>query len=524
MTSQSNWVQLLRSANSRPAGEATGVTNSDTGPGTVVVCGLGTVGAATCAAFLARNWRVLAIDANGGAPGLIEAARGGATPLVGDGKDEGFLRRLRLRPDLFFATTGDDATNVGVVATAFRAFPGTFRAFVRLDRSVAASRELFRRRFSGKVAAPSGGVSVEIFDPNGVAARLLFLKHPVDDYADTRTPDAPPVHLVFAGFGPLGRALLLQAARVCHFLNGKRVACTVVDPRAKVLEKKFEADFPGVLSDVFDPRSKFLAVEFNGPEFLSGSAWDLEGTPASAFFACAGGDELNADLARKLLTATPGVDSPVFVHQRAGGGRPFSSPRVIPFGYIDEVCSAELVVDDVLSVLAARIHEHYREHRLRGSSPEQRERMAKEPKMQPWETLDDDLKSLNRHQADHVPVKLRAVGAWARAAGPDGPADFQFTEREVKALARVEHARWVAVTRLRGYRLDRSLDTTDHVRRLSPYLVPWEELSEEIKGYDAEPVLQIPPLLASVGLEVFRQGVETGDAPPEWTGPASLDL
>jgi len=46
----------------------------------------------------------------------------------------------------------------------------------------------------------------------------------------------------------------------------------------------------------------------------------------------------------------------------------------------------------------------------------------------------------------------------------------------------------------------------DVEKKNSPYLVPYEELSESIKELDRDTVRHIPGLLDMIGMGVFKQG------------------
>jgi hypothetical protein len=122
--------------------------------------------------------------------------------------------------------------------------------------------------------------------------------------------------------------------------------------------------------------------------------------------------------------------------------------------------------------------------------------------MRPWESLAADLQDANRHQADHIPVKLRAVGCFSSAPGDQGSEVTAFSAEELELLARMEHARWNAERFLAGW----TLGPKDDENRTHPYLVSWEELPEEIREYDREAVRHLFPMLESVNLRVYRSG------------------
>jgi len=67
-------------------------------------------------------------------------------------------------------------------------------------------------------------------------------------------------------------------------------------------------------------------------------------------------------------------------------------------------------------------------------------------------------------------------------------------------MARMEHDRWVAEKFLQGF----SFGPRDVHRKTSPYLVPWEDLTEDIKDFDRKAVREISELLAGAGFEIYR--------------------
>lgn len=73
------------------------------------------------------------------------------------------------------------------------------------------------------------------------------------------------VHLVVAGFTPMGEALVLEAIRVCHFPNGQRTLITVVDPDPDV-EASFLSRHPSLKETLADVEIEFLSRRIESPE------------------------------------------------------------------------------------------------------------------------------------------------------------------------------------------------------------------------------------------------------------------
>ena len=128
----------------------------------------------------------------------------------------------------------------------------------------------------------------------------------------------------------------------------------------------------------------------------------------------------------------------------------------------------------------------------------------KDPSLVPWKNLADDLKLSNYHQVIYAENILRTVGLELRPAtnlaaplldmiqaiGRDG----------ISRLAEMEHGRWNVERLLRGWRY---ADKKDVAKKLSPYLVPWKQLSPEIQQYDVDAICSLPAKLRGAGLEVF---------------------
>jgi hypothetical protein len=157
-----------------------------------------------------------------------------------------------------------------------------------------------------------------------------------------------------------------------------------------------------------------------------------------------------------------------------------------------------LVVRDVLlgsvrEEMAKAIHEKYREDN-------KDKRSADDPAMASWEKLLEDLRESNRRQADHIPVKLKAVGCdFAQVCGR-APKLVEFTKDEIERMAEMEHARFVAERFMQGW----SQGPRNQEKKTSPYLVEWKELDEATKEYDRQAVRAMPEILAKAGFEIYR--------------------
>jgi hypothetical protein len=83
---------------------------------------------------------------------------------------------------------------------------------------------------------------------------------------------------------------------------------------------------------------------------------------------------------------------------------------------------------------------------------------------------------------------------------PNDPG-FAFTAEEVEELAREEHDRWCRDLEADGWRFGR---VKDPVAKRHPNLVPWEELTEDDRDKDREPIALLPSMLARAGFQIER--------------------
>lgn len=140
------------------------------------------------------------------------------------------------------------------------------------------------------------------------------------------------------------------------------------------------------------------------------------------------------------------------------------------------------------------VHEDYVRH--------QREQ-AKQPTLLPWELVNEGFKHSNRHQAACAVEILEQCGFKVeRSTLPADQIPLPDLGNQVERMAEMEHGRWNAerLSNGWGYAKDK-----DQARKLSPYLVAWNDLPEEIKSYDRNAVRAWPRILAQAGLVVKRE-------------------
>jgi len=74
-------------------------------------------------------------------------------------------------------------------------------------------------------------------------------------------------------------------------------------------------------------------------------------------------------------------------------------------------------------------------------------------------------------------------------------------------MARMEHERWVWERLMSGWIYANGPKDLD--KKTSPYMIPYDSLTNDIQEYDRQTVRIVPDLLAQVGSELYR--IKLGD-------------
>ena len=479
-----------------------------------IVCGLGRKGFQLVQQLHQRRTPVVVIEIDEGDDSIPTCRAMGITVLIGDATSDHLLRKAGARrASRLIAVCRDDSVNIEIAMQARRIVAASKRDSSRplachihiIDLKLA---ELFRQH---KIfSCGSDPFEARIFSFYENSARDLLMRNPLDVDPHRESGSSETAHLVIVGFGQMGESIALQAARIGHFASGKRLRITIIDPAAEERRQSLLARYPQ-LEQVVELAFESRSIEH--PDVREQlSAWARSPDQRLFLAICVDDDPQALSIALNLPPTLRDAETPVFVRQSEQRGlatllndrlaEGAAGLHVSSFGAPEVSAGLEQILQEKLDVLARAIHERYVAHRKAdGAAP------GSDLAMQPWAQLDAGLKSSNRQQADHIDVKLRAIHCRRIGKGeadPPGSHPFTgFSPAEVELLARMEHARWCADRLLAGWQLG---EKADKPRRISPHLVPFDQLTEEIKQYDRDAVLQIPELVALAGERIVRLG------------------
>jgi hypothetical protein len=478
-----------------------------------VVCGLGERGLRLTQDLLDRGFRVVVIDKDEENPLSDRCREQGAIVLVGDAKDGNLLRRAGIRKAKYLISVcPDDGANAEIARQA--------RELVRSRRGRALTAfahiedvELCNFLAEGELAAAvAGSFRLEFFNVMERGARLMLTEHPPmknGGQEEGRTP-----RILIVGLGKMGRSLVVQAARDWWMTgreSGRRLRISVIDKAADAKIKLLCLQYRQLAKACeFD----IQPLQKNAPEFEKGDfLYDAEGLcDVDAVYICFDDDVHVLVNALTLHRKTREREVPIVMRMSRDAGlatllkegrSTYDYGRLHVFGLLDRTCVLEALLGGRREILARAIHEDYVLHQAGATAQMNPSKVA-------WDDLPEDLKESNRDQADHIEVKLKAIGCGIQSL-TDWEADsFERLPKEVEKvfdvelLAKMEHERWCAERRRQGWTYAPGPKNVKE-KRTSPHLVPWEELSEEIKEYDRNTVRGLPSFLAKAGFQIFRR-------------------
>lgn len=461
----------------------------------IVICGLGHKGSHLLTKLNESGEQVVVIEYDDTNDMLKTCAEQGTIVLSGDAQDKELLRKAGVHKAKYVVSfCGDDSTNIQVAIQS--------RELVIDRNKMLTCIAVINDPHLSKII---GGLEIEIeknnyfklefFNVFEIGVMTLLKQYPPCDNRHTIP------HILVVGLGDIGENLIIQIARKWKSKNkelGKRICITLIDKDAESIKGSICSRYPQL-----EKVCEFAALELDikSSEFYQSKLiLKSQNLDITSVYVCLDEDYLGLPVALMLRKQLRDEKIPIIVQTTHDSGMVtlmegdgFENLHV--FGLLDRACGPELVLGGLREVMARAIHEEYLFNE-KNSTDDHTKNMSNVP----WEELPENLKESNRQQADHIGIKLKTLG-YGIALLTDWDAEFfKFKPREVEMMTEIEHKRWVEERQSDGWKFG---STKDLKEKISPDLIPWEQLSEKTKDKDRGPIRKIPEILARSGFQIY---------------------
>ncbi len=477
----------------------------------IIICGLGREGQLFARGFLDRGDHVVAIDENPDHPFIDQLRQSGAIVMVGDAADRNTLRGLGAeRAKAIVAVCENDGFNTEIAIEAKNLAKNQrktpLNCYVHLVdpylRDLLREREIMDETFTH--------FRLEIFNIFDAGARILMNEYPPFK-RDAQTSDQQQAHILVVGMGHLGASFIALAARSWQAkwpigACGERLLITVVDLSAKRKIESLILQYSDLekTCEFFAEEVDVNSLEFQRANFL----FDIERhQKIGTVYVFLDNDSLSLAVGLALFQRLRMKEVPVIIRMSHQTGlavivRELEAQRgefeyLHVFALPDCTCKVSTLLGGTHEILASALHEEYvRNQKSLG------ETLHTNPALVSWEDLPIDLKESNRHLADHIGIKLKAVGHTIAPLSDRRTESLPFSADEIELMAQMEHDRYVNERIHAGWSFAPSPKNAR--LRTSPTLVGWEQLPESEKEKDRDIVRHLPGLLAEAGFQICR--------------------
>ena len=462
----------------------------------IIVVGLGRKGTLFAQGFQELGYPVIVIEKDEKNVSLEQFRQAGVISIAGDATDKNVLKSVRVdRARYLISVCGQDEVNAEVAVHARELFTDSSKVLNCIIHVVEPQLcQLMRRQ--ELISGEKKSFRLDFINLYENAIHALWTRYSLLQQNEIKPGNEP--HFIIIGLGRMGETLIMHLARYWKNVEpNRRLQLIVVDKVAQEKTDWMLLRYP-YIADTCDFRT--FSMDVNSAEFIKAPFLpDSAGIKSTSIFICLDNDSLALSVALSLRQKLQRSETPMYVRlsREVGLATLLQSDKtdlLRPFGSLEQSYTPEMLSGIESEKLARAIHAEYAEKRQReGFQPEDARAVA------PWEKLPEDLKESNRKQAQDLGNKLRAINCDITTL-VDGQA-FEFTTKELELLAKMEHDRWNREKREQGWRYAplKNAETKE-----TPYLVEYEELTEEIKDYDRNAIRQIPQLLARIGFQIYR--------------------
>lgn len=494
-------LEVLRDENQR--GRARGMR------GHVIVCGLGTLGAAAADSVLNEELDLTIVD-NTSSPATESFARRGAGIVIGDATDPFTLMEAGAdRARFLLACCGSDDLNASVAEAArvvIETVGRSERPLVSTPSEALSVRvhidepDLLRQLRPCILELSAPGIDVDFFSVAEVAAsRIVDPVVQPEQLLGTTEFD-----VVVIGDTILAEEIVLSLARAASRNDG-RIAPPVValaSEHADAFQERISARGRRLIAHL-DLRPLSLAASNREPSAVA--ALTGEGAPRyRVAYVCTEDDGLTVTVALALTSAARirpvGFRVVSCIYGRSGIAslvERASSKTLTVFDVADAVRGPRLVTLDTYEILARIGHAGYMAVESRKPSA------ARTVEYLPWDELDEETRENNRSQIRSFVERIAEAHLRMVPLADEDESPTVIDRATVERLAVQEHIRWMK------YKIDQgwkpcAKGERSKARKLHDCLIAWEELDEAERDKDRRPILEMATRLKEAGIALVH--------------------
>lgn len=464
--------------------------------GHIVICGLGEKGLQLALDYRKQGKEVVVIEKDASNELLKACNEAGVFYWIGDAVESAVLEHACVtQAQEIIVLTPDDETNVRIAIQIQKLGvcnqPSPPKCFVHLENIHLCERmEKLFEASSGKKTS----CAIRFFDVYDCEARRVLMNVPLDGNGIGKD-DPRSVHVVILGFGRMGRSVAVRAAKMGHFANGKKLRISVVDRAANNQREHFLFRYPAF------EQHDICTLTFHQTDVQSHAArnlvlgWAAEPKTLLHLFVCLDENSRAVETGlrfQEALRIRPDCNLHVRIKTRSSLAEIFDKSDTLPliraFGMVEDSCCRNAFIHAHDDVVARATHEQF----VRQREADSIRKPGTESTLLAWDELMEEIRESNRQQADHIGIKLRAVGCEMVEASDPRPAVTLFARHEIDLLAETEHTRWNTERWLAGWRYG---TPSNRAQRINENLAGWNELDDSVKDYDRQTVNNIPTLL-----------------------------
>lgn len=473
----------------------------------IVICGLSNESLYLLKDLLnkEKKSKVVLIENSSDEYNLLNLKEEGAILIHEPPSDISALKKAKIkRAKAIFVINERDEQNIEIVSNIYRIF-GKKESLTTVPCIVHIYEPVIEKIFKAHsiFTEPKDKLDARVVNVYQKGSRLLV--NEFQRKLNKSLKNDKEMKIMIMGLGWLGKSILTHLALFHHAFRSKKLCVTIVDKNAESEVQLFKSDYPSV-SDLLSITTMAKNIEIISDEELY-SKEAIENY--DAVFCCAGEDVVRIKAITKIyemlssykktklfLCIQKNSDLSKLIDE--GNFFEEKKDKIILFNLLKETCTFEELVNEEIEKMAKEIHKRYCEFEIAKGV-----KTSANPSLVEWDNLDDETKEDNRDQAYNIKLKLGLFG-YSIVPLTDKKVEINFLEsRElIEKLAKAEHIRWWDKKTLEGWRF--TTGKKDKIKKLNPAMIPYEQLPEDTKNKNKEPIKNIPDLLKIIGKKIVK--------------------